>query len=187
MKKLSIFLLQILLLAFLCSISFGQNTDDQMPEWLREHMEFMTAGTGRWTTDNSKYMSENEPFDEYGTEWKWGIGKKSIKGRLFGLKDNKEAGDFWEFYLYWHPQKRAAILQQLNSAGVFGSGEMRSVESGDAVERMTEMTFFAPGGTQWKDLHKIRENRDEHNTVSFLLKDGNWSRQREYVWKRTAK
>ncbi len=136
MKKLfdftsKIFLLLLVLLVCLSLFgnSFAQTKDTPMPKWLQEHMNFITAGTGIWITDNSRFKNENEPFDEYGTEWKWGIGKKSITGRLFGLKDQKEAGDLWEFRLFWHPQERKAILQQFGGNGIVGIGEMRNIES----------------------------------------------------------
>ncbi len=191
MKNLAKLSSQIFLLFFVSLFLHGnlsaQNKANTMPKWLQEHMEYMTEGTGRWITDNSKYKSEKEPFDEYGLQWKWGIGKKSIKGRLFALKDKKEVATFWEFSLFWHPKKRQATLQQFGGTGVFGIGEMRNIKMGNITERMTEMTFYNLNGTSWKDLHKVFEKKDEHRTISFGFKDGSWAKQREYVWKREVK
>ena len=184
MKNIKLFSFWTLFLLLLSVNNFAQNKTEPMPKWLTEHMTYMTEGTGVWIADNSKYESENEPFDEYGTEWKWGIGKKGITGRLFALKDKKEVATFWEFRMFWHPKKRKAVLQQFSGSGIVGIGEMRNVETGGFTERMSEMTFYNLDGTSWKDLHKVLEKPNEHETTSFKFDDGSWIKQRNYVWKR---
>lgn len=170
------------------SVSFAQEKTsekpDAIPKWLQEHFAFMTAGTGRWIADNAKFKSEKEPFDAYGTEWQWGVGKKSIKGRLFALKDGKEAAEFWEYRVFWHPAEKRAVFEQFGAGGVFGTGEMRVITTADGKsENNVELIFYAPDGSSWKDLHKLFENENEHTTISFNFKSGSWQAQRTYVWK----
>ena len=161
-------------------------TRNAVPAWLQDHMIFMTRGSGRWITDNSVFKSENELYDAYLTEWKWGIGKNSIRGRLAAIIDNKEVVTVWEYQLFWHPGENKAILHQFGRNGVFGVGEMVSVEDDGQTVRNTEMTFFAPDGTSWKDLHNLYEKDDEHKTISFTYKDETWREGRTYTWKREA-
>jgi hypothetical protein len=183
-KLLRAHLIGLLFLVF-TTVSFSQTpkNDNSMPSWLRQHMEFMTRGSGRWITDNSAFKSKDEPSDAYGTEWKWGIGKQSIRGRLFGIQGGKETDTFWEYLLFWHPNERRAIFQQFGSSGVFGTGEMQSLESGDKTERMTEMVFYTPDGTSWRDLHRLLEFKEMHQTISFDFTGGGWKQGRTYVWK----
>ena len=185
MKK-EIFVLLVVVLAFVAN-SFGQNKpseNDSPPKWLTEHFEFMTEGTGRWIADNSKFKSENEPFDAYGTEWTWGVGKQSIKGRLFALKDKKEVATFWEFRVFWHPEKRQAIIQQFGAGGVFGVGEMRVIETESGSENITEQDFYVPNGTDFQEMHRLVERTGEHETQSFQMESGRWKAQRKYIWKK---
>lgn len=161
----------------------AQKTAEPMPNWVQEHFAFMTQGSGRWITDNSTYKSKDEPFDAYGTEWKWGVGKKSIRGRLFALKDKQEVATFWEYQLFWHPQERRVVFEQFGGSGVYGSGELRNITSADQTERITEMIFYSPDGTSWRDLHRLFESKDSHQTISYDFKDGSWEQGRTYIWK----
>lgn len=165
----------------------GSAETKRMPEWVKAHMGYMTEGTGRWVADNSKFKSVSEPYDQYGVEWKWGIGKQSIKGRLFGMQKEKEIAEFWEFYLFWHPQKQKVIIQQISGNGIVGIGEIVNVESEKKIERMSQMIFFSPDGKSWSDLHRIFEDKNEHQTTSFILKNSTWNKQRSYIWKRVTK
>lgn len=184
-KRSFLFTFLILFICFgLASNGFAQQSS-LMPKWLQEHMTYITQGTGRWITDNSKYKGEKEQSDEYGTEWEWGVRRRSIKGRLFGLKDKKEVATFWEYRLFWHPKEHRAILQQFGGNGVFGIGEMRYVKTDKHSEIMTEMTFYSPNGKSWKDLHRVTGTKDKHQTSSFFYKDGSWREKRNYTWIRS--
>lgn len=157
---------------------------EELPKWLVDHFSFMTKGSGRWITDNSKFRSDAEPFDEYGTEWQWGVGKTSIKGRLFGLRGSNEIAEFWEYRVFWHPTEKRAVFEQFGSAGVFGIGEMRAIEAANSSPEINvEMTFYALDGSSWRDLHKLSEGANAHTTHSFSYKDGVWQAQRTYIWR----
>lgn len=153
------------------------------PAWFRKHMEYVTRAGGRWIADNRAYRSENEPFDAYGTEWSWGVGKQSIVGRLFGLRGGEEAGTFWEFRLIWDPGAGRVLAHQFGAQGVVGSGPME--RAGPGRTRM-DQTFTAPDGTTFRTGHDAREtDADTQRTESFdILDDGTWKTRRAYVWKR---
>lgn len=164
---------------------YGQSKDEhRMPDWLRAHMEFLARDDGYWVTENSNYKSENEPSDAYSLEWRWGIGKQSLIGRLSGLQDGREIGTFWEYRLVWHPGEKQAILYQFGRDGTFGYGPLHQH---DAETNELEQTFFNTDGSSWTGRHHTKDSGDEHHTTSFVLRDGNWEKNRYYVWRRASK
>ncbi|NJM53120.1 MAG: hypothetical protein HC846_06840 [Blastocatellia bacterium] len=163
-----------------------RNAETVMPKWLTEHFEFLVSGKGRWVADNSKFKSEREPFDEYGMEWTWGLGKKSLKGRLFALRDKKELGTFWEFIIFWHPSQRKVIAQQFNGGGIYGEGEMKMNESEGKSVIELEQTFYGPDGASWKQRHQNIDGTDDFQGQSFNFIEGKWSPDRIYIWKRAS-
>lgn len=151
------------------------------PAWLEEHMQSMARGSGRWETDNAPYRSEKEPSDAYGMEWRWGIGRSSITGRLFGIKEGREIDTFWEYRLFWDPGTKKAMMLQFAAWGAVGMGEVR-----DAGEGTTEMeqVFHEADGSKWEGRHRSTLAGDEYRTESFSRKDGGWASNRVYVWHR---
>jgi len=151
-----------------------------IPKWVMDYFNFRTGGTGRWVTDNSKYKGENEPFDEYVTEWTWSAGKQSIKGRLVGLKEKKEVATFVEFRMFWHPAQRKVITQAFSANGSHAAGELQRSES----EIRIEHTVFNLAGGSYRELIREIDSKDEFRTEDFIWKDGNWVPQRTYLWRR---
>lgn len=140
---------------------------------------------GTWVADNSAFKNEQDTMDAYGIDWAWGLGKKSLTGRLYGLKGGKEVATFWEFREYWHPLEKRLITQQHSATGVFGVGPHHRKPDGS-----TEMlqTFFNPvAGTVTREGHRAWLEGDVHTTTSFSVDDkGVWTERRTYVWKRKA-
>jgi hypothetical protein len=163
----------------------AQESPSTPPEWFRHHMEFMTRDGGRWLTDNAAYKSEGEPFDAYGLEWTWGLGKQSLKGRLFGLKDGKEVATFWEFRVFWHPGEGQVWMYQFGGNGVVGAGTMES--RGGSSTRSTQQ-FFQPDGSRTSVGHETEDTAEGHHvTRSFkIAADGTWKPDRTYTWKRAG-
>lgn len=153
------------------------------PDWLAREMSEMVADGGRWITDNSAYRGEQEPFDQYGMEWHWAIGRNSITGRLFGLRDSQEVGTFWEFRIYWHPGKREAVIVQYGGDGRMGEGPLRA--TGNTHETESIQVFYAPDGSRTRLRHLAVTADGTHRTQSFDEEDGKWVARRTYVWKRT--
>lgn len=150
------------------------------PPWFLQHMEFLTQG--RWITDNSQYKSESEPFDAYGMEYEKGIGGKSVRGRLFGLIDNKEVATFWEFHTVWHPAENRVLAFQFGGDGTYAVGPM--IATGEHSHRM-EQVFYSPNGSSRSSGHETDEAKDgSFITRSFdISADGSWHPQRAYTWR----
>lgn len=153
--------------------------NDTAPDWFRHELEALTRSGGRWITDNRAYMSENERFDQYGIEWTWGLGRKSVKGRLYALIAGKEAGNFWEFRIFWHPAESRAVVQQFASDGTVGLGTMTS--DGKGGTRMDQM-FHSPTGGSRRSGHESHFEGNVHVTQSLAWRDGAWQKDRIYRW-----
>jgi hypothetical protein len=149
-----------------------------IPDSVLAHME---QTVGFWLTDNSAYQNEDEPFDHYALEWKWGAGRKSLVGRLYALTAGEESGTFWDFRQFWHPGERAVIVQQYGWDGTFGTGPVTWIEPG--VSELIQI-FYTPDGASNKNRHVTRETATEHDGGSFDWVDGQWQARRSYVWKK---
>jgi len=171
----------VLLVGVVSLAADGQATLAQgPPEWLRAEFEDLTAGGGRWVADNSAYRSEQEPWDAYGLEWTWGIGRQSVKGRLYGISKGEEKASFWEYRLVWHPAERQAILHQFGAWGSLGQGPMKPAPDGGTE---LEQTFHEPDGRAWKLRHTETSVAGERRSKSFDWVDGAWKETRTYVWR----
>lgn len=151
------------------------------PQWHLDDIDFMTRNGGRWVTSNADYQSENEPFNAYAMEWKKGYAN-SMTGRLFGIRDGKETGDFWRFRQYWHPGKGQVMLEQFGFGGAMGIGPVTR----DGETAIIEQTFYPSEGNANVVAHKSRNDAktDAHITESFDIVDGEWRPRRTYEWRR---
>ena len=156
-----------------------------LPDWLEEHMLFSTRDGGRHVTDNSAYQSAGEPADQYAVEWSYGLGKKSMKGRLFGLRDGEEIGTYWEIRLFWHPGRREAVLHQYGGDGRVAVGTVSEADDG-GLRALMDIT--APDGTvtSVRDDHSPADG-DTHTTASFVRQGDEWRARRSYTWSRDVK
>ena len=152
------------------------------PPWVEQDWAYWAGGSGRWIADNGAYRSEAETFDAYGMEWTWGLGKKTLKGRLFAVKGGEEVGTIWELLSYWHPGEARLVVNQWGSDGTFGTGTQRRTGA-DATE--SEERFFSPEGGGFRFGHRTRRLPGEAHVQSYdVSEDGTWSERRAYVWKR---
>lgn len=160
----------------------AQHTQGQnIPVWVIEHWEIMVNDDRPWIADNSAYTSENEIYEAYGMKWEWGLGNKSIKGRLYGIIDDKDVGAFWEFHSVWHPGEKSVKDFQFGSDETLGIGTL--IQTGPAsVEQAME--FFAPDGSSYKMGHRVEiKNGERHSKSFFIDADGQWQERRFYIWK----
>lgn len=154
----------------------------QTPAWVLADWKHQAAGSGTWLTDNSAYKSADEPFDQYGLQWSLGSGQTCLRGRLFGKTDGKEVASFWEFFLFWDPEKGQTRIIQIGGDGTVGEGWIWMAPDGIIK---SEQRFTRPGGAHWDSGHEetaIGEN--ERITQSFDIIEGLWTARRKYVWKR---
>ena len=163
----------MILVFFISTEIFSQ----KVPDWFQQNMK-QTVGT--WVTTNKEYQNENEPMESYGMNWKWGIGKQSIVGELYGFINNKKVGPFWEFRQYWDFNKNQGVLVQYAPNGTVGLGPLKVLEN-DMVE-ITQV-FTTSNGGQSKHGHRSTLNGNEFISSSFLIDaSGKWSKNRSYTW-----
>jgi len=140
---------------------------------------------GTWITDNGEYKNENDPNDAFGLEWTWGVGRRSLVGRLYGIVDGKETVTFWQFREFWHPGTATLVLTQFSGGGAYGEGP-HTVQP-DGTSEMVQ-TFYDPvAGTTTKVGHRSTLDGDVHTTTSFDVDArGTWTPRRTYTWHRQA-
>jgi len=152
-----------------------------VPDWLREEMAFRVEGSGRFVADNARYTSAQEPAEQYAVEWRWGIGRTSITGRLWAVRGGAEQTTFWEYRLYWDPSAGKAFLDQWGLGAAFGHGEVVSTGPGRTE---TVQVFRSPGRPEWASRHLSTLVGDEDRSASEELVAGAWKPGRTYTWKR---
>lgn len=161
----------------------GGDASGPLPAWLHQEMTRLAEGSGTWLADNRQFQSAEEKFDHYGLEWKWGLGKQSLKGRLYGVIDGTETGTFWEYRLFWHPGEGQAILQQFGSDGTYGVGELKADDQGRTT---MEQTFYGPDGSTWRTGHESWWDGEAHLTQQLEWRNGEWIKDRLYRWTRAS-
>ena len=166
--------------------AFAQSPQDKTgthprPAWADEYMRSMI---GTWIADNSAFKSEQEPFDAFGIEWSWGIGRQSLVGRLFGLREGKEVGPFWEFREFWHPGEGQLLASQFSPTGTYGVGP--HTRKADGTYEMLQV-FHDPSGGTMRVGHRSRVDGNEMTSQSFdVAEDGTWKPRRRYVWRKKS-
>lgn len=138
---------------------------------------------GTWVADNSKYKSAPADMDAYALEWSWGLNKKTLLGRLYGIRNGKEVGTFWQFREFWHPGERRLITTQYGSDGSYGVGP-HDVKPDGSSELL--QTFYDPELRSVTRIgHRSTLAGDAHTTISFDVDGkGTWKERRTYVWRR---
>ena len=165
--------LKLLTILFLSTASAQQ----KIPDWFVENMK---ASTGTWITDNTSYQNQNEPFDQYGMHWDWGVGKQSITGKLYGLINGKKQGVLWEFRQYWDYGKNRGVIIQYGADGTVGKGPL-TLKNDQISELIQE--FVAPNGKKTIHGHRSTLKDGELITTSFDIdSQGAWQKRRTYNW-----
>lgn len=155
-----------------------------MPAWFAEHLAASTRDGGRFEADNRSYRSDAEPVDRYAIEWTYGIGHKSMKGRLFGLRGDVETATLWEIRTFWHPGRREAVVQQYAADGTVASGTLSRLDDG---EFQVELDIFDPAGSTQRARDALRDvDADTHETASSMWVDDEWVARRSYTWTRVS-
>lgn len=165
----------VVILAFAGARSISAS--DAPPAWVLEEMR---RTEGRWIADNSAHMSDDEPYDAYGLEWRSATGGHTLTGRLFAIQDGEELGTLWEYRMFWHPERESLWLIQFGTDGTFGEGAIE--RTGPASTELAQ-TFHSPDGTTWRSGHRDTKGEDRKVIRSFSIEaDGAWKLQREYTW-----
>ena len=168
---------QLILILSLFTISTHAQ---ELPQWFTDNME---ASVGEWVTSNEQYKSDQEPFDQYGMKWEWGIGRKSIKGTLYGIVSGQPSAPFWEFRQYWDPQTQQGYVMQFGGNGMVGKGPIVMKADPHTTEML--QTYFQPDGTPSQHGHTAVLKEGKLNITSYHIDDdGSWRVNRNYVWQK---
>ena len=157
-----------------------QTTGHPAPDWLLADWAEKTAGSGIWITDNSEFRSEQEPFDAYGLQWEYGLGDRSLFGRLYCLREGEEVRTAWQFLIYWDPAAAVARVVQIGSDGTVGQGTIYRLDDGRIEERQL---FVSPQGGSFESGHRAWTDEGAHHTRSYSIDDGEWTARRYYIWR----
>ena len=167
----------LLIITYICTPALSQSA---LPKEVLADWENLTQSGGNWVADNAAYKNDNEPFEAYGLTWTWGFAKKSVNGTLYGIRDGKKTGTFYEFKMFYHPKENKTIYYQFGTDGTVGEGEVKIF--GAMSEILT--TFYMPGGDSYKQRHEEEKKNGQRHSQDFNLKnDGTWEKGRTYVWK----
>ena len=174
MKKIILLVTSIIA----CATCFAQQ-----PGSYEQYIREIEKEMGTWIADNTQYKSDQEPYDAYGLEWKKGSVGTTLIGRLFGLKDGKEVGTFWEFIRYWDPVKKETIVMQFGADGTMGTGALTHTGE-NSIELL--QVFSQPGGVSYRVGHRTTVGKEDERTgTSYSINEKNeWQQNRTYTWKR---
>ena len=172
MKKLLFLLISLLF------FNVGISQENAIPKWFLTELK---ADVGTWKADNSRHMNDQEPFSEYRLTWTFGINKKSVLGKLYGILDGESTSPFWEFRKFWDAQKQAPGVMQFGTDGTFGSG---NITYGNPGETELIQVFVNPDGTQFLAGHRtVYLSDSSHVGTSYrITEEGSWHENRTYTW-----
>lgn len=148
----------------------------QIPEWYQAEM---TRQVGTWVADNNDYISENETDDAYAITWEYGVGKTSLLGRLYGMKDGKRTYEYWQFFQFYDSEKEKVRFIQISGTGVRGEGFIERV---DATKAKLQQTFVTPDGRSYEEGHRTKFFPDHEVSTSYEIKGEKWVQKRSYSW-----
>ncbi len=148
-----------------------------IPQWFIEDLK---SNVGTWIADNKAFESETEPYDSYGMQWRWGLGHTSMTGRLYGMSDGKEMGDFWQFRQYWDNQNNRAVIEQFGFQSVVGIGQLKPLGTNQTE---SIQTFSMADGKSWQVKHVSKTGPHILETTSYNLDENKqWIKDRSYQW-----
>ena len=135
---------------------------------------------GTWIASNEAYMDEGSINDSFGIEWKWGVGKKSIVGTLYGIQNKVKTKDYWQFIQYWDLVENKPIFVQVSSKGSHGSGYIERIS--DNQLKLVQ-TFTELDGSSYQSGHLTEIFDNYENSVSYNIdKNNEWIKDRSYTW-----
>ncbi len=155
------------------------------PAWFAAYLASEMEHGGLFIADNSAYTSASETDDAYGIDWTWGIGKRSVRGRLFGLANGEETGTYWEMHTVWHPGANEARAYQFGGDGTFAEGTLRLLDEAAGIAGGIEIlqTFTSPDGSTREVRHVSHPLAGGGNRGASFDKDGDgWKPRRSYDW-----
>lgn len=179
MKRNHLFLFTFLIVLFgvLC---LSANAQQSIPDWVRNDWDQRTQKTGTWIADNTPHQSAEEPFEAFGMKWSYAPGKQYMKGQLFAVKDGVHTSPMWVFTEYWDAVDQELKVIQIGSNGAVGQGTIKKESDGRLRE---QQLFHAPQGLTFETGHLVWIENGVQHTESFVIKNGEWKKNRYYQWR----
>lgn len=171
-------LLVALALTLIACAASAKEAGPALPAWYVQELSQLSQGSGLWVADNTPFKGEAETHDAYAVEWRMTPDRRGLTGRLFGLAGRTRSADLWQFRIHWDAKQRQAIVQQFSTSGTIGYGTLNGFDRAT----LTDQTFTAPDGRQWRELHHAWFEGKVHVTRSFEWHDGSWMPKRSYRW-----
>ncbi len=167
---------RLILLIATCLVCMLVRGQSGIPQWFMEEME---RQVGVWVASNEAYMQEGED-DSYAIEWKWGVGRKSLVGVLYGIRDSVRTQEYWQFFQYWDFEKAQPVFIQIASWGSHGVGNIERLEDSNF---QLKQKFYHPDGTSTLGGHKTQLFDGYEISTSYDITDeGEWQKRRTYTW-----
>ncbi len=152
-----------------------------IPSW---YLNDIINMEGEWITDNTKHLSENEPFESYGIHWEAGIGHTNMTGWLYGITKSKNKVALWQLFHYWDNKKQAGVALQLGNENLQAIGTMFPINN-NTLEVI--QSIYDKEGNSYIDRHLTTFNKSSFTTSSYIINDqGNWQIQRTYTWNKKS-
>lgn len=151
-----------------------------VPAWFIEHLETHMQDGGRWIADNHAYVSDSEPIDAYGIEWRWGAGRRSLQGRMFAIAGGRETATVSELRMLWHPGEQRALVYEYGSDGTLGVGVLES--AGEGRFHLDQTLHELDGSTRSVRFEEGLEPDGARVSTSFVETTSGWKAERTYVW-----
>lgn len=132
---------------------------------------------GTWIADNAEYKSDNEPYDAYGMEWKWGVGQKSLTGRLYAIKDGKDIGSLFQFRRYWdatHMDEKEVNTDTLIEQMKFMVGKWKAIAADSSFSSVLEYQYSPEKKLLMATNHLYGKNGQKFASYegAYLVEDG---------------
>ncbi len=176
---------QLIALTVLCiAVAAPALAQDELPSWWQDHVYFMSHEGGTWRAANRDVTEDPRSPDHFEMVWTRVNDGYGLRGRLYGLRDGENVGEYWTFAEFWHPGEARAILEQWSARGAYGIGELGSV--GEHRYELAQ-TFWTRAGQASQSGHRTFEDGDTYNTDTFAIDgDGNWEQSGGLVWTRVT-
>jgi hypothetical protein len=165
--------LQVILLFLSISMSgYGQIPTEVMNDWNQ-----LTEQGGTWISEDN-----TGTYDAWGMKYTWGLGKKSVDGILYAIRDGEDIGTLWQYKIFYHPVEGKIVLEQWGSDGSYGEGTI-VIRSASTSENVS--TFYNPDGSIFRLKH-VQELQSGVKTSQTFVSGENddWVTDRLYTWRR---
>ena len=143
--------------------------------------EFLVRG-GSWRAVNPRHQSGHGGWAAWGSYFEWGLGRNIVRVRISGFAENGQETTFWEGVAGWHPGEGKIMIHNFGADGEVAHGEFRVI---DAKRSDVWFEVVNKDGSSFELLDELTFVDDDHyNSVTKVLRDGEWVKVSEAAWER---